>query len=431
MHPEDKALLARIPESLRARNGIPEPELKRVRERAARTLSVALADVLRPEGLRSSVLGPAWSRDLDVHVTSIPDRARLAELGWTRLDTLLERLGSRGEERWALIDQGQVQAVVDFHLEAPPDPVDSVLARCRRRGEVRAREVLELRALVRDGANIPWQDPVIAIAAGVEAALGGTLLHSTGSPRRQMPPAPLSMSLAHPVRRGLRRVTTSFRPRRVVVAVSGLDGSGKSTLVSLLAEDLKKAGLPVSVVWTRPGMGIRWLGMVGRTAKRVLRQESAPGIARIGSGERPQALVSRRGLLGWTWALLIVFMFVREVRRGHRWRRGVILYDRHLLDSLVTLDVAYEGVALGVHRALIRHLVPTADLTLLLTVPPATALARKPGDLFTEDVLARQAGRYLALRSVISRLHELDGTRPARELAAQAFRIVAGLGQGR
>jgi thymidylate kinase len=126
---------------------------------------------------------------------------------------------------------------------------------------------------------------------------------------------------------------------------------------------------------------------------------------------------------------LVTLSFVRQVRREHRRGRGVLLYDRHLLDALVTLDVVYEGVRLGLHRALVRLLVPPADVTLLLAVPPATAVARKPADMFVESVLARQAARYTALKSEAPSVRELDGTRPLDELAAEAFRLVAGIGR--
>jgi len=214
----------------------------------------------------------------------------------------------------------------------------------------------------------------------------------------------------------------------VVVAVSGIDGAGKSTLVSLLVRDLERAGLPVARIWTRPGMGLQTLASLGDVAKRLLRQDAAPGVQRVGRGERAGTMVSRRGVVGWIWSLLVALAFVRTARREHRRGRGILLYDRHLLDALVTLDVVYEGVRLGLQRSLVRRLLPRADLTLLLTVPPATALARKPADMFTKAVLERQAERYAALLPSSSGIKEMDGTRPIRELAAEAFRLVADIG---
>jgi thymidylate kinase len=426
---EDQALVAQLPESVRRRNGVPDLEDGEARERAAEIVRVALGDVLQPGGLRSSVLGPAWSRDLDLHVDALPDPDRLAGLGWVRLDGLLECLGHRGAGRWAVVEDKEVLGLADLTTDVPPDPVRSVLNRCKRRAEVRVREVLELRALVRSGAELPEEDPALGVAAGVEAGLSGDLLRRWR--RGPALPAPAALTSSRwsrpwPI---LRRLGARLRPRRrVVVAISGIDGGGKSTLTSLLARDLRRVGLPVTQIWTRPGMRLRWLKTLGGFAKRLLGQNPAPGVQRIGGGERTEALASRRGPLGWTWSFLVTLVFVRDVWREHRRGRGILLYDRHLLDALVTLDVVYGGVRLGLHRALVRRLVPRADLTLLLRVPPSTAHARKPADMFGEAVLERQAQRYAALRSEASHLRELDGTRPPHELAAEAFRLVAGIG---
>jgi thymidylate kinase len=425
---EDEALLARVPASLRASNSVPDSEDATAREQAAEIVMRALDDLLQPDGLRRSVLGPAWSRDLDVHVSASPDPARLAGLGWIKLDGLLRSLGHRGEGRWAVVHDGAVLALADFTLDPPPDPVTSVLARCIRRREVRAREVLELRALLRAGKTLPEDHPVLAVAAGVEAGLGGDLLATwrTGPPLAA--PAALPMPAASGLARRLRRFGSRLRRRpRVVVAISGIDGAGKSTLATLMARDLRRAALPVTIVWTRPGMALGWLGELGRAGKRLLGEGGATGVERIGGGEGAEALASRRGVLGWTWSLLVVVAFIRNARRAYRLGRGILLYDRHVLDALVTLDVVYEGVRLGLHRALIRRLVPRADLTLLSTVPPATALARKPDDMFVESVMERQADRYSVLKHEAIALTELDGTRPAKELAAEAFRLVAGI----
>jgi thymidylate kinase len=424
----DEALLQEIPQSLRVRNGVPSDDCAALRERAVEIAGGVLDDLLQPDGLRTSILGPAWSGDVDLHLTSFPDSARLETLGWINLDGLLERLGHRGEGRWAIVEDGVVLGLADLTLEPVQDRVISVIARCRRKGEVRAREVLELRALLRVGATFPTADPVLATAASVEAGLGGELLARWKDGPALPAPAMLPVSRGKSFVKRLRRVASRLRPgRRLVVAISGLDGAGKSTLARTLARDLRRARLPVTLVWTRPGMRLRWLGNLGRAAKRLLRQDRSTGVERIGRGERAGSVASRHGALGWIWALMVTLSFIRQIRKGRRRGRSVFIYDRHLLDALVTLDVVYEGVRLGVHRSLVRLLVPRADVTLLLVVPPTIALLRKPDDMFVEAVLERQAKRYAACRAEASDVLELDGTRPPQDLAAEAFRLVAGI----
>src|SRR5439155_25422697 len=78
------------------------------------------------------------------------------------------------------------------------------------------------------------------------------------------------------------RLRPSLRPRPVV-AVSGVDGSGKSTLCRSLVRDLEAVNVPVTPVWSRPGMG-PGLGLLERaatSAKRLLGHDTAPGVRRV------------------------------------------------------------------------------------------------------------------------------------------------------
>jgi thymidylate kinase len=96
---------------------------------------------------------------------------------------------------------------------------------------------------------------------------------------------------------------------------------------------------------------------------------------------------------------------------------------RHLLDALVTLDFVYGGVDLRLQRALVRRLLPAAAVTFHLDVPPGVAVARKPGDTFGDLAVRRQLDGYTSLlprEGVVV----LDGTRPAADLAAEAFALL-------
>lgn len=424
MRTEDAELLDRVPQSLRALNGIPEPEQAAARERAAALASHALADLLLPDGVRTSPLGPGWSRDIDLHLLAWPDPAKLKALGWVPLDPLLHRLGIPSKGSWAIMEDGMVLAGLDLHLDQPPDPVASLISRCRRRGEVRVREVLEARALVHDGHNLPPDDTVIRVAAGVEAGLGGQTLARW----RYGPPLAAPSALPwHWIRRYWRIGREVLQPR-LVVAVSGVDGSGKSTLSRLVARNLDQAGVPVGRVWTRPGLRMGWIADLARAGKKLLGQDLSPGIERIAAGGVPASdLASRRGIFGWTWAMLVTFLFLVDVRQRHVRGRGVLLYDRHLLDALVTLDFIYEGVDLRLHRTMVRRGLPKPALAVYLDVPAEVALPRKPEDIYGEYGIRRQLESYDAHRHEVEDLRQLNGSRPAGELAAVVTRWIANL----
>lgn len=428
---EDAELLVRVPRSLRALNGIPEPEQAVARERAAVLASEALADVLLPGGVRTSPLGPGWSGDIDVHLVDWPEPSELMALGWIPLDTLLHRLGIPSKGRWAVVENGRVLAPLDLQLGPPSDPVASLLSRCRRRGEVRAREVLEARALLRAGHALPSDDPVIGLAARVEAGLGGRALARWRDGPALGAPAPL------PGRR-FRRLWASGRSAlrpRLLVAVSGVDGSGKSTLSQLVALNLERASVPVGRVWARPGsIGAGLLDGLARAVKKGLRQDPSWGSTQVAKGLPSGEMASRRGLVGWAWTMLLTLYFLANVRQQHVRRHGVLLYDRHLLDALVHLDFVYEGVDLRLHRAIVRRGMPKPQLYVYLDVPAEVALRRKPempedpGAIYSgEYAIRRQLENYESRSGEIEHLRRLDGNRPAHELAAIVTQWVAEL----
>lgn len=418
--PDDAALLRALPPQRWPSNGVPSAALAEDRERAAALVRQHLSDFVYPQGVRVSVLGPAWSSDIDVHVRALPTQDLLRSLGWLPVGALLRRLGLRGADRWAVIEDGRVLTAVDFHQRPPADVLELVIARCRRRRQVRLREVLELRALVRAGGSLPDRDPVVRTAARIEAGLGGSLLHRWSGGAPTLPPATISILPRAPA------FLSRIRRRRLHVAVTGVDGSGKSTLCRALQENLHRAGVPSGIVWTRPGMRLGALELVARVGKRILRQDDAPGVGRVARGDGT-SLPSRRGATGRLWALLVTQAFLRDLHRRRRAAEGVVVFDRHLADALVMLDVAYQGVDLRASEALVRRFLPPAAVTLWLDVEPEVAASRKPDDAFGTEFVRRQVERYRLRVREVETLRRLDATRPPRDVAAEALQVVLGL----
>ena len=408
MNPAD---LAGLPESLRQANGVPEPARAAARERAADLVRAALPDA----HLRVSCLGPAWSSDLDVHVRDEPPAAQLTALGWLPLDALLARIGSPGRGRWLVTDGDVPLAMADLKTDAPPEPVPATIARARRRGEVRLREALELLALREAGHRLPAGDRVVQIVLERERRQG---------PDPSRFPVPVGG-------RRVRRLAARARPRpRLVIALSGVDGAGKSTLARLLADDLAAVGVPVERVWTRPGMRLGLLARAARLAKRALREDTAPGIRRVARGAEAGAVRSRRGTTGWAWSLLVTLAFLADVRRRHLRARGVLVYDRHLLDAIATLRFGYAGSDTRLQEALVRALLPRAHATFYLDTSAELALARKDDPLFGEHAVRRQLELYATLLDRVPGVHRLDAARPARGLAHEVLRTLTAADPG-
>lgn len=182
--------------------------------------------------------------------------------------------------------------------------------------------------------------------------------------------------------------------RPYVVALSGVDGSGKSTTSRLLVEYLDRVGVEGARVWSRPGNRMEW-------AERLLswtglRDRSAkPTVATVAEGGGDDGAASRRGIVGWVWVLLVTATFLIDVWTQflRRRRARVIVFDRHLVDARVTLDFVYAGVDLTLARRLCR-LLPRADVTFYLAIDPERAAARKPGDTFGLYAVSKQLEMY-------------------------------------
>ena len=422
--------------------------------RAASLVEEALEPLGDSVALSSSPLGPLWWRDIDVLVR--PDRLTDAEealraAGFLALDPLLAYLGRDSDaRRYAAMDGAEplspVELSVRLHDRGPAG--EEVIARARRpvggglprvpaidhlhrqaskiaagrRATVRG--VLEL-AAVREEPHLAPASAVVGVAlrraARVERRLDGVR-----DARTLVAWPSLVWPLAR-IRNGRRRLGRLLRGRSLVVALSGIDGSGKSTQAARLADSLARAGVPAATVWGRIGFsGSPLLGAAARAARRVLPAGSHSAQRARAQGTGGAAPLTRRGPVGWTWALAVTMAYLRQVRAGIRRGRGrVVILDRALPDALVDLEKGFAGeLHLALHRRLIRRLVPRADVTFYLRISGSAAHERKR-DLFTASVLQSYAERFDQLAPELGAV-VIDAERPAAEIALDLLRTVAG-----
>jgi dTMP kinase len=189
----------------------------------------------------------------------------------------------------------------------------------------------------------------------------------------------------------------------VFITFEGLDGSGKSTQATLLAEALAADGR--DVVATRE-----------------------PGGTEVGERIRELLLADAR-IAPWAEAALFAAaraQLVEEVIAPALGRGADVVCDRYLDSSL-----AYQGIArgLGLERVLelnlhaIRGLLP--DRTFLLLVDPQESTRRvgEGGDRIEredDDFRARVDAAYRELAEFFpQRITTIDGTRPPREIAEE------------
>ena len=233
--------------------------------------------------------------------------------------------------------------------------------------------------------------------------------------------------------------------RTVVIALSGVDGSGKSTQVRNVQAALDRLGQPAEVQWTKitqDGLSQR----VGRAVKAVIArtplaarvdpaQLAAPAregddgeIRNYPDGAPPppdpgKVLRRKSKVLTWCWALLVAVGNGLEHRRAvQRHGTRVVICDRYVLDSFAHLKYRYGSAgSLWLHRRVIGLLSVRPAQAFFLDVPAEIARARKPEQYLTSE-LARFRELYHEYAQEAG-VHVLDGTRPVDELAAEIARM--------
>jgi thymidylate kinase len=225
------------------------------------------------------------------------------------------------------------------------------------------------------------------------------------------------------------------RPRRgAVVALSGLDGAGKSTQAEALRASLVKLGFDVVVVWAPIGSN-KSLRRLARAVKQLLARLPLGPLAKADRARVERRLLSQDhgGTSGGHWRVVAVPVWstvttlanavsYRRAARGMRMRGRIVIYDRYVLDTLVELRFAYapEG-HMPRQEALIRFLAPRPRCAFLLDVEPEIAHERKSDWSLAETRLRGELYRHLYPRLGVRRL---DATLPAEDLATQILREV-------
>ncbi|MGH7526050.1 MAG: hypothetical protein ACREMX_05055 [Gemmatimonadales bacterium] len=205
----------------------------------------------------------------------------------------------------------------------------------------------------------------------------------------------------------------------MLITFSGLDGSGKSTLIRSLRAALEASNTAVVVCHMNHDIGI--FAAVQALRNRLIGSAPSPGHARAGNSrwQRLRHAViwnkpCRRVLYLADLLVFVVFRFRVERRRD-----SVLLMDRYFYDTLV--DVA--GPRGWTWARLLARITPTPHLAVLLDATPEVAFARK-GE-FSVEYLARRSLAYKRVfgwvrSTLILDAADLDGS--TRELA----RLVTG-----
>lgn len=233
--------------------------------------------------------------------------------------------------------------------------------------------------------------------------------------------------VAAPWRDAVRPLVPRRRRRGVVVAVSGLDGSGKSTLTAGLLEALEALDVDAAVLWHRLSYGrlLVLLAAPAKAAGRLLRRRGAgEPVAAVAGAASGRAESHGPAWGGRAWPLVVTLVHVLTAGPATRWhlRRGrVVLRDRYVLDAAVHLADRYGDAApRSVHLPLLRRGLPRPARAWFLDVRAEEARRRKP-EQFSVAELAAQRALYLE-HAPLLQVAVLDGTRRPEDLRDEAVR---------
>lgn len=226
------------------------------------------------------------------------------------------------------------------------------------------------------------------------------------------------------------------RRRGFVVALSGLDGAGKSTQATVLRDTLERLGITSEVRWTSLSAHPPLLHKLTDTVNALLRTATGLVPARASGGPRAagvptphqvgsshetlaRRLRRRSRLVGGGWTSLLAVrsgLAHRRAARPHLARGRVVICDRYVLDSQVQLRHQYPELGHAVLQSwLVRIVSPKPDLAVLLGVSAQTASARKADyDLPDNEQRARLYDEQAGKLDVI----QMDGERPRAEVCA-------------
>ena len=182
------------------------------------------------------------------------------------------------------------------------------------------------------------------------------------------------------------KLKSRLRPQPgMVISLSGMDGTGKTAHAEALMDALQTSEIRATHFWNRGGS----TGLAGLISR--LRNRRAEGETNcVDPLSRRRRRLSHPIMRGaWSWLVAIDQIATYITRAALPARLGrVVVCDRYSFDTAVEMDMSLPPGAkwsrLAV-RALLA-LAPRPDMGFVLDVSPETARARKPDEVWHDDV---------------------------------------------
>jgi dTMP kinase len=186
---------------------------------------------------------------------------------------------------------------------------------------------------------------------------------------------------------------------KYLIAVEGIDGAGKTTIVNMIGKRLKELGYNVLI--TKEPFNEDIIGLINK--------------------------------FQWNDPIILALLFSLDRAIHIKWleekETDFVITDRYFYST-----IAYQG-ALGIDINWLESLnkvFPKPNLTLLLDIEPRIAIKRiKKGDLFNFNEKLNSLNRVREIYLILSRIHPeiiiIDSSKPLEEVFKIAFEYVKNL----
>jgi len=212
-----------------------------------------------------------------------------------------------------------------------------------------------------------------------------------------------------------RRLLSIVQPAGLMVALLGVDGAGKTAVVSRVEADLSPAFENTKLYHRRPLASLR------RWFQRS-QMDVDDGDSHIFEthGQPYRSLAASLFKLGFWWVDYVFVGYLMDIR-PRLVDTTLVLFDRYYYDLLVYPKRYRYGGPQWLAR-FVGSAIPEPHLVILLDAPPEVIQARKQEVAFEEIV--RQRAAYLELVGHLRNGHVVDGSKPLGEVVTEVEEII-------